>query len=133
MTEQKILYSIKKFELCKGRGYNLEAVLRVYHLNIKMLKFLSVRLLAVEHNDDVKPKHIVNQLVEQLNLNTSLKTTINKKNLKTLKPWLTKMDTFMKTLKHREPSNTKTLLAESEQILGILKISVTKILIVDKK
>jgi hypothetical protein len=129
MNQRKILFIQKKIEKSKEAGSFLEALFLNYHLNVEILKFISLKLNPGKLTKDVKPKEILNDLISLVNSQPSAKAIIGKKNLKILKPWLFKMDMFIKTLRIKNPSNTKTLLAESEKIFAILNISLTKIFI----
>ncbi|MCE3227133.1 MAG: hypothetical protein K0S32_1684 [Bacteroidetes bacterium] len=129
MTPRKIQLTLKKIDHCKSKGFYLEALLRNYHLNAGTLRFISTKLTAAKHDDELKVKHILSHLVEETGRRGDLKSIIGKKNLKTVKPWLSKMDVFFKTLKSKEPANVKTLLSEGEKIFAILQISATKIFV----
>lgn len=131
MTKRKILSALKKIEQCKTKGFYLEALLRNYHLNVETLKFISLKLTALKQ-DHLKVKHILSHLLEEAGRRGDMKTTISKKNLKTLKPWLSKMETFFKILKSKEPSNVKALLHEGENVFAILQISAAKIFVGQK-
>lgn len=87
---------------------------------------------AVDFKEEMKPKHIVDALIALIDVQMHLKSYITKRNLKALKPWLSKMDDFFKTLKTKEPSNTHQLIVESENILAILKISASKLIVSEK-
>jgi hypothetical protein len=126
MTQRKILYSLKKIDHCKKKGFYLEALLKNYHLNVEILKLISDKHTS-PNTDLIKAKHILGNLLEQVNDRAELKSTITRKNLKTMKPWLSKMDGFFKTIKVKEPSDTKSLLTEGEKIFAILQMSATKI------
>lgn len=132
MTERKILSAFKKIQQCKEQTYNLEALLRMYHLNIEIIRFLNLKFSSSETRKEIKIKKELQLLIEEVQSRANIKSIINKKNLKLLKPWLDKMDVFFKTLKSTNPSNTKNLLQEGEHLFGILKISATKILIAPK-
>jgi hypothetical protein len=129
MTKRKIQIALKKIEQCKTKNCHLEALLKNYHLNVDLLKFISLKLTAVKHNEDLKVKHILSHLLEETSRRGDLKTIIGKKNLKTVKPWLSKMDVCFKTLRSQEPTNVKILLNEGEKIFAILHISASKIFV----
>lgn len=81
----------------------------------------------IKNTRDTKPTELLEQLILEAGIKPELKPIISKKNLKTLRPWLAKMDLFFKQLKRKQPSDTKALLQESEHIFTILKISATKL------
>lgn len=74
-------------------------------------------------------KAIVAEFLEEVSTNEKLRTIINKKSIKTLKPWLLKMDGFFKNLKTHSPSGLESLQDETEKIYGILKISANKLFV----
>lgn len=129
MTERKILLAFKKIQQCKEQAYYLEALLRIYHLNIEIIRFMNSTFSASALGKEIKVKHELQQLIEEVQARANLKSIVSKKNLKLLKPWLASMEVFFKTLKSQNPSNTKILLQQGEQLFGILKISASKILI----
>ncbi len=108
----------------------MEGLFLNYHLNIEILKFISLKVSPDKLlTGNLKPKEIVNNLISELRAQPESKAIISKKNLKTLKPWLLKMDTYIKLLRIKKPSNAKALLLESEKIFAILNISLKKILV----
>jgi hypothetical protein len=132
MKQGQINITLKKIEESKKNGCLLEALLANYHLNIEILKFISLKVNPGMSVKNVKPKEILNALILIVNNEHSSKAIINKKNLKILKPWLIKMDAFFKTLKIKNPSNIKNLILESEKIFSVLNISLSKIFIGSK-
>ena len=80
-----------------------------------------------------KIKIILNDFLNEISNDQNLKSIINKKNLKIVKPWLIKVDTYFKDLKLGTLINTKPLLSENEKVFGILNISITKLFIKSKK
>ena len=129
MTEKKITYALSRIKACKENGYPLEALLKNYHLNIDLLKFIYATAAPGHSFADKKIKTIVAEFIKELNSNTTLKTIINKRAIKSLKPWLVKMDLFFKNLKLHYPKNIAALQDESEKIFGILKISTNKLFV----
>jgi hypothetical protein len=129
MTDRKVTYSLTKIRTCKERGYDLEALIRTYHLNLDIIRYLLHHMSPRFSLEGKKVKIIVNELLKEIDHKPSLKTIIHKRSIKTLKPWLEKMDLFFKGLKLRQPSNINALQDESEKIFGMLKISANKLLI----
>lgn len=129
MTERKILYALKKIDQSKNGSYYIEALLDIYYLNIEVLRYMTLKFTSVNADESIKVKHMMDNLISEIEKRPELKTIITKKNLKVLKPWLSKMDDFFKTLKNNKPDNSKMLLLEGEKVFGILKISFTKLLI----
>ena len=127
MTQRKILFALKKIELAKQHGFFTEALINNYRLNLGLLKFIFSHCSSTESSEGKKAKILIAELSAELKTNPQLKATINKKSLKSINHWVLKIDLFFKTLKLKEPSNTKILLAEGEQVLGILNISANKI------
>ncbi len=132
MTEKKITYALNRIKSCKEAGFVLEALLKSYHLNVDIILYL-LRTSDPDYSaKDKKMKVIVHDFQEEINSNPKLKSILNKKNLKMLKPWLHKMDVFFKELKFEQAANTKTLLIETEKIFAILNISATKFFVKNK-
>ncbi len=129
MTKSQIIYTLKKIEKAKVAGYFIEALFMKYHLNIGVLKYISSRIDPSNNVTNKKPKEVLGDLISAVNSRPTSKTIVNKKNLKILKPWLNKMDEYLKILKVKSPTTTKNLLLESEKIFTILNISLTKIFI----
>lgn len=105
----------------------MEALLKNYHLNLDIIRYVLSTYVSGYSFRDKKIKEIVNDVIEETSVNPKLKSILNKKNLKVLKPWLFKMDTFFKALKHGRPVNTKALQQETEKIFALLNISVNKL------
>lgn len=133
MTEKKISYALNRIRSCKENGFVLEALLKSYHLNLDVIKYILADAIKGYSFKDKKIKVIVHEFMEEISVNPKLKSIMNKKNLKIVKPWLHKMDEFFKALKTGQPANTKTLQAETEKIFGILNISLSKLFIKAKK
>ncbi len=127
MTRRKISNTLNRIKNCRENGYTLEALLISYHLNIDLVKYILKTCSPGYVAGDKKIKSILNDFIGEIAVNQQLKSTLNKRNLKTIKPWLRKMDVFFKTLKLKSPSNTKALLADAEKIISILNISVMKL------
>lgn len=134
MTERKILYALNRIKSCKEHGFALEALIKNYHLNLDIIKHILSSSIEDYSAKDKKIKMIVNELMEEISVNNKLKAILNKKNLKTVKPWLLKMEDFFRALKmtYPTPTNLKALQSETEKIFGILNISVNKLFIKNK-
>ena len=129
MTEKKITYALARIKSCKENGYPLEGLLKSYHLNVDLIKFILSSASPGHSYENKKIKAIVSEFLEEIDTNPALKTIINKRSIKTLKPWLSKMDTFFKSLKLDYPKNIAGLQDETEKIFGILKISANKLFV----
>lgn len=129
MTQKKVTAELKKIEIASKKGFVLEALLANYHLNVDLLKLIYTRSGLSESADDKKIKAVINELSTEIDKNAKLKTVISKKNLKVVKVWASKMDTFFKVLKHKHPENTKSLFTESQKIFAVLNISAHKIFV----
>ncbi len=105
----------------------MEALLKNYHLNLDIIKHILGTYSLDYSVEGKKIKTIINDFLEEISVNPQLKSILNKKNLKVVKPWLEKMDLFFKTLKLKPPANTNALLAETEKIFSILNISISKL------
>jgi len=127
MTERKIVYALNRIRSCKESGFVMEALLKNYHLNIDLIKYILKTFHVNYSGEGKKIKAVINDFLEEISVNPKLKSVLNKKNLKVVKPWLQKMDLFFKTLKIRQPTNTKALLIEAEKISSILNISAAKL------
>jgi hypothetical protein len=132
MTERKITYALKKIASCKEQGYYLEALLKSYHLNVSLIKYMLASSDSGFSPKGKKIKTIVSQFVKEVTVNPALKSIITKRTLKIVRPWLVKMDDFFKKLKIAQPSHLSELLEETEKIFGVLNISANKLLIKSK-
>ncbi|PBQ31778.1 hypothetical protein CNR22_08345 [Sphingobacteriaceae bacterium] len=129
MTEKKITYALSRIKTAKQNGYPLEALLKSYHLNIDLVKFI-LSSTSKEHTfENKKIKVIIQEFIREIEQNTALKSIIHKRSIKALKPWLSKMDTFFKSLKLELPKNVSQLQDETEKIFGLLKISANKLFV----
>jgi len=129
MTEKKITYALARIKACKQNGYPLEGLLKSYHLNVDLIKFVLVSASPGYSVENKKIKIIVNEFLKEIDTNATLKTIINKRSIKSLKPWLSKIDHFLKGLRLHYPSNFSALQDETEKIFGILKISANKLFV----
>jgi hypothetical protein len=127
MTGRKITYSLNRIKMAKQDGYALEALIKSYHLNIDLIRYLLKAAIPSYSFKDKKIKSIVNDFLTVVRENPQLKSIINKKSLKAVKTWLAKTDTFFKTMKTELPKNTSSLQQETEKIFGILNISANKV------
>lgn len=129
MTERKITSALTKIKSCKEKGCSLEALIRTYHLNLELLKYIVASGLPGYSFEQKKIKVVINEFLKELESNAGLKTIITKRSIKSLKPWLNKTDAFFKSIKLEYPKNILALQNESEKIFGILKISVNKLFV----
>ncbi|MES2680042.1 MAG: hypothetical protein V4635_09165 [Bacteroidota bacterium] len=118
---------MNRIKTCKENGFVMEALLKNYHLNLDIIKHILGTYSLDYSVEGKKIKTIINDFLEEISVNPQLKSILNKKNLKVVKPWLEKMDLFFKTLKLKPPANTNALLAETEKIFSILNISISKL------
>ena len=133
MTQRKIAYALSQIKVCKENGFFLEAFIKSYHLNIELMKFILSKSKPKYEFSGKKIKIILNDFLNEISNDQNLKSIINKKNLKIVKPWLIKVDAYFKDLKLGTLINTKPLLSENEKVFGILNISITKLFIKSKK
>ena len=129
MTEKKITYALNRINACKKDGYPLEGLIKSYHLNVDLIKFILASSSAGHSFENKKIKVIVHEFLKEIDTNPTLKTVINKRSIKSLKPWLAKIDYFLKSLKTAYPTNFSALHDETEKIFGILKISANKLFV----
>lgn len=129
MTDRKITFALNKIKACKENGDQLEALLRSYHLNLDLIRYIHRHITPKYSLKGEKTKVLVTTLLKEVDHNPGLKTIIQKRSIKTLKPWLEKMDQFFKSLKTTFPANLSALQLESEGIFGVLKISANKLLV----
>jgi hypothetical protein len=127
MTQRKITFALKKINSSKQQGNYTEALIKNYHLNLNLIKYIFNNCSATKSTQNKKFRVLVEELIDELNANPHYKSIISKTSLKQILPWALKMEVFFKTLKLKQPSNTKILLHDSEHILAILTISVAKI------
>lgn len=129
MTDRKISTALKKIDSCKESGFQIEALLRLYLLNVSMVKFILSVLKPELQVGDEKIKTLIKLLIRELAAHPEMKAVIQKKSLKSLQVWLDKTDSYFKALKMGHARPTLTLHGESEQVFGLLKISVNKVLL----
>lgn len=125
MTERKLVFALKRIEGAFNKGFYLEALLSNYHLNIDLLKLIYSK--SGKTAEDKKIKMLISELNEEISKDSKLKTLITKKNLKIVKVWASKMETYFKVLKHKSPENSKSMYVESQKIFAILNLSAHKI------
>ncbi len=128
MTSSKINTSHNKVSSFKKKGCFNEALIVSYHHNLELMLFILSRAVPDYNAANKKVKTIAKEFFEEISVNPKLKAVINKKNFKGVKVWLKNMDLYFKSLKSKLPSNTKQILAESENIFAILNISVNKMI-----
>jgi len=128
MTQRKITFALKKINTSKQQCNYTEALVRNYHLNLDLLKYIFSHCSTTKSEQNKKASVLVEELLNELDKNPQCKGIISKKSLKEILPWAIKMDAYYKFIKHKQPSNTKLLLNDGEHILGILNISANKIL-----
>src|SRR6185312_9215812 len=100
MTEKKIAYALNRIKASKENGYAMEALIKSYHLNLDVIKYILSNTIKDYSAKDKKIKVIVQEFMKETSMNIKLKSILNKKNLKIVKPWLDKMDDFFKALKN---------------------------------
>jgi hypothetical protein len=127
MTGRKITYNLNRIKSAKREGYELEALIKSYHLNLDLIKYLLKSAISSYSFKDKKIKVIVNDFIKAIANDPQLKAIINKKSLKAVKTWLDKTDAFFKAMKTELPKNTSSLQQETEKIFGILNISANKL------
>ncbi|MDX2172607.1 MAG: hypothetical protein SFY56_05760 [Bacteroidota bacterium] len=127
MTQRKITLALKKINTSKLQGNFTEALIKNYHLNLSLVKYLFSKCSETKSAENKKLRILIEELIEELDINPNCKRIISKNSLKQILPWALKMEVFFKSIKIKEPTNTKLLLNESEHILAILNISAAKI------
>ncbi|MBX3163262.1 MAG: hypothetical protein KF900_02185 [Bacteroidetes bacterium] len=133
MTQRKIIYARNRIKAGKEQGFYLEALLKSYHLNVDLIKFLLCNSSENYSAKGKKIKVIVREFLHEIENNLTLKAILNKRNLKSVKPWLDEMDIFFKTLKLEYPANVKSLQSNSEKVFALLNISANKLFVQHKK
>ena len=111
----------------------MEALLRTYQLNVELIRYLHRSSGPSEELKDKKIKTLLKGFLHSLDSHPELRSIINKRSLKALKPWLVKMDDYFHQLKLGIFIHPKPLQSESEKILGILRISASKLFLKTKK
>jgi len=129
MTDRKISAALKKIQFCKEHGFQTEALIRLYLLNVSMIKFILSVLTPELDMKDEKIKNTLKILIRELSLHPEMKAVIQKKSLKSLQSWIEKTDLYFKGLKAGVSRPTNTLYQETEQVCALLKISVSKVLL----
>jgi hypothetical protein len=129
MTDRKISAALKKIGFCKEHGFHMEALMRLYLLNVSMIKFILSVLTPELDLKDEKIKTILKIFIRELSLHPEMKSVIQKKSLKSLQSWLEKTDSYFKSIKMGVSLPTSSLYSETEQVCALLKISVSKVLL----
>jgi hypothetical protein len=127
MTEKRIIYALNRINKCKRDGYAIEALIRSYHLNVQLIRFILTQVAPDENYTGKKLKTLVKSLLEKSENIPQLRSLIQKRSIKSLKPWHEKMDAFFKSLKLSGSYKVNTLQLETDKIFGILKISANKL------
>jgi len=127
MTQRKISYALNKIKAAKKEGFHFEALIRAYQLNVELIRYMLMAVNPEHSPKDKKIKVLVKLFQDEMVIHPELKSIIHKRSLKSLKPWLSKMDHFFKTAKVSQPLDTKLLQQETEKIFGILNISANKL------
>lgn len=127
MTERKINYALKKIEECRKARHNYEAFILLYQLNAGLIRYLIVSIAADESTKGKKLRSLVKSLQSKIESDPELSSLIQKRSIKSLKPWLEKCESVFKQLRSGEETKLASLIQESEKIFGILKISVNKL------
>jgi hypothetical protein len=126
MKKPDIKRSLKRVENCVSDGYEMEAFLVMYHLNISIIHHIASGL-GIRDYTAMKPKQIVIKLDDLVKTSALAKGVIGGRNLKSVKGWLKKTDVYFKSLRAKKPANTRLLLHEGEKIFLLLNISSTKL------
>jgi hypothetical protein len=127
MTPKKITAALKAIHASKEDGYLLEAVLKSYHLNISLVRFIFLYAKPEYSLEGKKLKTFTRDFSNEMSSNPALRSVINKKTFKAVKNWLDKMDIYFKQLRFEQPSNTKLILSDSEKVFATLSISANKL------
>jgi hypothetical protein len=132
MTERRILTVVRKVEAARETGHNMEALLKLHHLNVALLKHLCAKVNAPGDVKGLRPKQLAAALVSAHPANPAVRKYIGTRNTKALKPWITKMDKWLKTIKTKDASNTKPLILDSFHVFTILRVSFAKLNAMDE-
>jgi hypothetical protein len=126
MTGKKIQFAAKRIEKFKKSSAHIQALILQYHLNIDLIKHILTRYDKSSGENIKKVKLLLKEFSRLYSKNNDLRGILTKNNFKSVKLWMGKMDLFFKTLKMAPPTNTKSLLSETEKVFHILNISTTK-------
>jgi hypothetical protein len=129
VTERKVTYALKKIQQCREQGCTLEALVRSYSLNIELIRFVLSTLSPTYNAKEKKVKPMVRDFIREITEHPEYKSVIQKRSLKSVKPWVDKMDGFYKSLKAGLPVQPEKLQAETDRIFGILNLSASKLFI----
>jgi len=127
MTKRSIESAVKKITQCKEQGLFLEALIRSYHLNTQLVRFIlesSVPHLSLKQK---KLKDVMALFSLEIEMNSKLKTLITKRNLKPVKQWLKQMDEFFKSLKSAYPKTFQTHQNQGDVVFKLLNLSANKL------
>src|SRR4249919_2471499 len=107
MTTRKVNTAMNTVTSAKEKGFYQEALLRAYHMNLSLMKHLLTKATTGPVKEDKKLKPFLKRFFKTHKNSEKLKSTINSRSVKSIQVWLEKTDTFFKTLKMRQPTNTK--------------------------
>jgi hypothetical protein len=127
MTTRKVNTAMNMVTSASDKGFYLEALLRTYHMNLSLMKHILASGSSGAATEGKKLKPFLKKFFKNHKRSEKLKSTISSQSVKSLQVWLEKTDTFFRTLKMRQPANTKQLLEESTRIAGMLSISLNKV------
>jgi hypothetical protein len=128
MTNKKIKEEVKKVKACARKGCEIEALLRQYHLNIGLIRYLVDKSSNKQDSIKRKPKQLLRLFIDEHPGNDAMRSLINKRSLKSVRIWMKSMDLFFKKLKSGDPGNAKELLEKAEKVFVLLIIPANKIL-----
>jgi hypothetical protein len=126
MTDRSILLARKKITACKKKDQNLEALLRLLHLNKALMHFILESCMQNLNLKEKKTKQVLELLSLEMTRNSQLRMLLSSRNSKPVKQWFKQMDLFVKALKIKIPNNTNNLLLNGEAVFTILHISAKK-------
>jgi hypothetical protein len=126
MNTRKLQFSLNKIKECKKGGHHLEALVLKYQLNFTLIKSILEKALPNLALKNKKAKDVMDLLIHEHNINSTLKSGLYKKSIKSIKIWFKKMDVFFKALKVDMPKNTLALQKQGEFIFSILEASFKK-------
>jgi hypothetical protein len=126
MNNRKLQFTLNKIKKSKKNQHHLEALVLTYQLNLSLIKSNLESVLPNIALKNKKPKDVMDLLIHEHNINSSLKSILNKKSIKSIISWVKKMDVFFKALKVDMPKNTLALQKQGDYIFSILEASFKK-------
>lgn len=124
MTPLQVRNRISKIEQAIELKFFHEAFIRIYFLNVTLLKTILKKHYQLAP-ENLKAKQLIDILIEQQE-NVGTKKIIANKFLKNIKSHFINAEVYFKKLKQSEQKNLVTLINEAKYCLSLMNIALNK-------